>query len=226
MPENSHSRDATVFTARNTPMNTHSSKSRYLIEADVDRANLEWGFNCGPGAADVDRANLEWGFNCGPGAVAAMLSMTPDQIRPHLGDFESKGYTNPTLMYQILGNLKCGFFSRRGNLGRSAWPEFGLARIQWEGPWTQPGVPARAAYRFTHWVGVKQPSPGNIGIFDINALANGTGWCRVEDWADVIVPYILRECCPRSDGGWHLTHAIELKDLSGSLAAIEHPANA
>jgi protein gp37 len=53
-------------------------------------------------AADVERANAEWGANCGPAAIAAIMGMTLDEVRPHLGDFESKHYTNPTLMFAVL----------------------------------------------------------------------------------------------------------------------------
>jgi hypothetical protein len=38
-----------------------------------------------------------WGFNCGPSAIAAVVGLTIDEVRPHMGDFESKHYTNPTL---------------------------------------------------------------------------------------------------------------------------------
>ena len=72
------------------------------------------------------------------------------------------------------------------------------------------GVPPRAAYRHTHWVGVNARNSGNIGIFDVNALGNGTGWCALQDWIDDIVPWILKECEPRADGGWYITHAVEI----------------
>ncbi len=61
------------------------------------------------------------------------------------------------------------------------WPRWGLCRIQWEGPWTRPGVPARTRYRFTHWVGAAVDT-GGVGIFDVNVLANGSGWCSLENW--------------------------------------------
>jgi hypothetical protein len=49
--------------------------------------------------ADANRAHDEWGANCGPGAIAAILALTLDELRPYMGDFESKRYTNPTLMW-------------------------------------------------------------------------------------------------------------------------------
>jgi hypothetical protein len=95
------------------------------------------------------------------------------------------------------------------------WPDYGLARVQWEGPWTAPGVPMRARYRHTHWVGA-QWSEGKqeTGIFDCNALGNGTGWCSVGAWATVIVPWIIENLVPRASGRWHLTHVIEIERAS------------
>lgn len=155
--------------------------------------------------ADLERANREWGCNCGPGAIAAICGLTLDQLRPHMGDFESKNYTNPTLMWQILDRI-----GARWRRSRETWPRWGLVRVQWDGPWTAPRVPARAAYRHTHWIGACSAADGRVGIFDVNAFANGTGWCALEDWERVIVPYILEECVPRANGKWRPTHVVEV----------------
>ena len=158
---------------------------------------------------DADRAHDEWGANCGPGAVAAICGMTLDELRPHMGNFEQKGYTNPTLMWGVLRSLGILFSYRGGDLGHDNWPRYGLARIQWEGPWTKPGVPIRARYRHTHWVGAARFGD-ETGIFDINCINNGSGWVSLDYWVGTIVPWILAECVPRADGGWHITHAVEI----------------
>ena len=111
----------------------------------------------------IDEANAagdRWGFNCGPAAVASICGLSLAELRPHLGDFELKRYTNPTLMSQILKNIgaKVIEFGRLNwrfemeRTGRTPWPRYGLARVQWEGPWTKEGVPMAARYRATHWV--------------------------------------------------------------------------
>lgn len=153
---------------------------------------------------DADRAHAQWGSNCGPGAIAAITHMTLDELRPSLGDFETKGYTNPTLMFEILRRLGVAW-QRRAD---TSWPDWGLARIQWEGPWTKPGVPARVAYRHTHWVGVCRHE-GAVGIFDINCMAQH-GWVSLDDWSETIVPWLLEECEPKATGGWFVTHAIDV----------------
>lgn len=159
-----------------------------------------------PTLLDVNSANAAWGANCGPAAISAVLNLPLDDVRPHMGDFERKGYTNPTLMWAALKSLGVQFSCQRVN----EWPAFGLARIQWEGPWTKPGVPMRARYRHTHWVGVNARNRHNIGIFDVNAIGNGTGWCALNDWYETIVPWILDHCVPRADGNWHVTHSVEI----------------
>jgi len=158
-------------------------------------------------ADDADLAYEQWGANCGPGAIAAICGLTLSELRPHLGDFEQKRYTNPTLMWSVLDRIGI-----RWRLVRpiAAWPQYGLARVQWEGPWTRPEVPVRARYRYTHWVGACAVDPENIGIFDINAIGNGSGWCSLENWSRIVVPFILEECVPRASGGWHLTHVVEV----------------
>jgi hypothetical protein len=165
-------------------------------------------------AEDADRAYAAWNCNCGPGAIAAVLGMTLDEVRPHMEacGFASKGYTNPTMMLDVLERIGARFRYRSlaSNVPRLDWPRYGLARIQWEGPWTKPSVPMRARYRFTHWVGACVPTEGNVGIFDINAIANGSGWTSLADWTGIIVPALTAQY-PRADGKWHITHAIEVR---------------
>jgi hypothetical protein len=154
--------------------------------------------------ADARRAHEEWGANCGPGALAAIMDMTLDEVRPHMGDFERKHYTNPTLMNAALRSI-----GRSWTKIGAAWPRYGLVRVQWEGPWTQPGVPMRARYRYTHWVGAAIVN-GQIGVFDINCITNGSGWVSLKDWETLVVPYITT-FYPRANGKWHITHAIEIQ---------------
>lgn len=155
---------------------------------------------------DAQRAADTWGANCGPGAIAGVLGYTLDELRPHLFDFERKRYTNPTLMWQILRGLGVPF---RVEVAR-AWPAYGLARIQWEGPWTQPGVPIGARYRRTHWVGSSLGrTMGDAKVFDINCICDG-GWVSFNVWSRQVVPWLLKECEPKANGHWHVTHCVDI----------------
>lgn len=160
---------------------------------------------------DACRAADVWGLNCGPGAIAAVMGMTLDEVRPHMGDFEKKRYTNPTLMWQVLGSIKRPWQKMRAPL---TWPTHGLCRVQWHGPWMADGVPMMARYRMTHWVGAQTRNGGKwIDVFDINAMADG-GWVSLQDWGKYVVPHILREAVPRADGHWTLTHVVEVEARS------------
>ncbi len=175
---------------------------------------------------EAESAFDTWGFNCGPAAVAAICGLSLDELRPYLGDFEQKRYTNPTLMRQILKNVGASIieFGRLNwrfemqRTGRAPWPGYGLARVQWEGPWTVPGVPIAARYRQTHWVGACSLNPDDVGIWDVNCMNNGSGWVSLEEWTSILVPWLLKECHPRASGKWHLTHVIEIDHQQGVTA--------
>ena len=154
--------------------------------------------------ADAERAYEEWGANCGPGAIAAIAHMTLDELRPHLGDFERKGYTNPSLMFEILRSLGL----RVSMVKPPGWPTYGLVRVQWHGPWMDAGVPIAARYRHTHWVGAARRN-GEIGVFDINCMPSG-GWVSLEDWSSVIAPHLIKHYAQKASGEWSLTHSIEV----------------
>lgn len=162
--------------------------------------------------ADADAANAEWGCNCGPGALAAITGLTLDEVRPHLTGFDQKHYTNPTMMWDALNSIGKPWrkIGRDDHSRGAVWPIYGLVRIQWEGPWTQPGVPMRVRYRYTHWVGSWITSARGHGIFDINCMNNGSGWCARSDWEATIVPAITAQY-PRASGKWHVTHGVEVE---------------
>jgi hypothetical protein len=159
---------------------------------------------------DAAHAWQEWQFNCGPAALCAITNKTPAEIRQHLGDFESKGYTNPMLMASILNGLGIPFervFQCTGPT-RVPWsdqnlPEFGLMRVQWGGPWTNEGVPMRARYRHTHWVAIDRAHPTRV--FDVNAVCVG-GWIPWSEWVTQLVPWLLKEVAPKANGEWWPTH--------------------
>ncbi len=160
-------------------------------------------------ARDAQEHNRAWGFNCGPAALAVIAGVTPGELRPSLGDFEAKGYTNPTMMFGWLDRLGLRFRHRRDK----DWPDWGIVRVQFAGPWTRPGVPPAAAYRHTHWVGGCRhivDGRAEVGVFDINCLDHHRGWVEADGWAKVVVPALV-SCIPRADGEWWKTHVLEVE---------------
>jgi len=169
----------------------------------------------------IDEA-AKWGFNCGPASLCAVLDKTPAEIRPHLREFERKGYTNPSLMAGILRDLHVPFrrvfqSARQPALGSVVWPVWGLARIQWGGPWTRPGVPMRARYRHTHWIGFRRGNGiSHDVVFDVNALSVG-GWISFAEWANELIPWLLDQVEPKASGAWWPTHCWEIRNGSDSV---------
>ncbi len=162
-------------------------------------------------------ASAEWGFNCGPAAACVVLGMSPAEMRPHLLDFETRRYTNPSLMANILRGLRTTFrrtFEQAGNCCRDAlrtplYPKYGLVRVQWDGPWCDPGRPVKARYRHTHWVAVLTDESDRKAVFDANAMSVG-GWLLWEEWANDLVPWLLGQAEPRASGKWWPTHCWEV----------------
>jgi hypothetical protein len=155
---------------------------------------------------ESDLASDNWGFNCGPGALCAMMGLTPNEIRPNLFEFERKKYTNPKLMKKIIRNCGWDFYQTyRGDHKQSSfYAKYGLARIQWDGPWTAPDVSMRKRQRYTHWIGRKQ-----YQVFDINAMNIG-GWLPFEEWENELVPWLVDQVDSRCNGNWWPTHVLEI----------------
>lgn len=163
----------------------------------------------------MQQAHEEWGCNCGPSALAFALQRTLEEIRPamdHVG-FDEKRYTSPTMMKNALAKLGVTKYELKvpvrtpdGKLDAS--PMFqevfigyimALVRIQWTGPWTQPGANPKWAYRQTHWIATWSDQ-GEQMVFDCNG-----GILRFELWEKQIVP-LITDHIPRADGGWFPTH--------------------
>lgn len=163
--------------------------------------------------ADAEAAEQEWGCNCGPAALAAILGLTLDEVRPAIPKFEERGYTSPRMMKTALDQVDAGGFRYRWNRmgGQKVMPDYGLVRVQWEGPWTRPGAHWTERLRHTHWIGCCLGSTG-YGIFDVNCMNNGSGWASRENWESVIVPFLIRETAPaEASGSWHITHTVQIE---------------
>lgn len=175
-----------------------------LATSDSVRFNLD----------DARAAGEQWGFNCGPAALCAVLGKTPDEIRPDLGEFESKGFMNPTLMANTLRGLHvpiCRVFesARQPEPSTIKWPGLGLVRIQWAGPWTEPNRPMVARYRHTHWIASRGSVNTGHEVFDVNAMCAG-GWMSFAEWSEELVPWLLKQVAPKATGEWWPTHCWEI----------------
>lgn len=170
-------------------------------------------------ATDVARANADWLCSCGPAALAAICGLALDEVRP-LFTPAFPGWTTPTRMLEALRRSGRRHTElRRTSATEQLWPTWGLARVQWHGPWTQPGANPRWAYTHTHWVAAHTHRPADrnvVDIWDVNELGEptplgpGNGWLPLSDWSAHTVPRLTADI-KRATGGWHLTHSIEVE---------------
>src|SRR5262249_11571873 len=142
---------------------------------------------------DAVNADRDWGMNCGPGALAGVTGRMLDEVRKALPEFGrgrgQKHYTNAEMMRGALENL--GVVFKITETQGPDLPEYGLARVQWEGPWTEPGQPWEARQRHTHWIGFDAWA---VEIFDINAIwlkKGRDGWLWADDWESEIKTPLL-----------------------------------
>jgi hypothetical protein len=152
---------------------------------------------------EAQAAAEAWGANCGPGALAAVLDKTLNDVRPFLGEFEKKGYMSPTMMYMALRALNILWLK-----GFESEPRNALWRVQWGGPWMNPGVPIKARYWHTHWIAARMIA-GEIYIFDINAICAG-GWITQKEWSLQLVPWMMSQDKSKWDGTLSFTHFLEV----------------
>lgn len=184
---------------------------------------------------DITRAAAEWGLNCGPAALCTMLSLKPDDVRYSIPQFEHRKYTNPTMMKLALTSLGVQFHEATP---QEVWkviaerpqpitlqkyetfPIYGLARIQFEGRWMNPGVPIQARYRHTHWVGsmahptihrelVPSQTTGKSSLFTLYIFDVNSGWTDYAAWRDQTMPGLTSDT-KGATGGWHCTHRLQL----------------
>lgn len=155
---------------------------------------------------DLMTAFKTWNCNCGPAALAAALGCSLDRSLELIPDFRRCKYTSPTMMSEALN--KSGHYWKEMTRARktprelcpAVLPDAGLVRVQWTGPWTQPGVNPKWAYRLTHWFASFRMSADEWCVFDINS-----GPVLWDEWRDTIPALITAEI-PRADGDWYLTH--------------------
>ena len=152
---------------------------------------------------DYVQLNAERGANCGPGAIAAICGARLETVVDDLGPrLQKLGGT--TEMMLLLAVQELGFSCLNAV---KRLPKFGLARVQWAGPWmAAPEV--FAPQMWSHWIGAVTTASGLI-IFDVNALPEG-GWIAFETWSSWLVPEVIMPTMPEASGDWWIDEAFEV----------------
>lgn len=102
--------------------------------------------------SDSEKANADWKASCGPHSLAAACGKTLHQINEAMakGAVNYRGWMSPTQVSRTLDALGAEYILEKGISSKDLC--HGINRIQWEGKWLNPGVPARIAYFHTHYV--------------------------------------------------------------------------
>lgn len=142
---------------------------------------------------DIEVADCNFGANCGPVSFAAASGREVCRIMRYFDHFEEQPWTNLTQMRQAYAQTGVSIRTLKRE-----WPEYGVALIQWLGPWTEKNFFARWTLPHTHWVAVD-----GEWVFDYSAPQ----WMRKQEWAAEIAPYYWRDI-PRSTG-WAVKYGIQ-----------------
>lgn len=132
------------------------------------------------------------GLMCGPRALGSALDLSLKEVRERAKVFGVRVYKwmNPTMIESFLRANGTRYVLRKGMRIKELCR--GINRMQFEGPWLDPGVPAAEAYKHTHWLTQKDG-----WVFDSNV--SGHTWTAVDEWWRIN----LRETEKRP---WHITH--------------------
>jgi hypothetical protein len=149
---------------------------------------------------DMERAADEWGCNCGPASLAFALQKPLEYVRGKIPGFAERGYTSPTMMKQALEALRQPWRTVPADKGAMFQWLPCLVRLQWCGPWTQPGANPKWAYRQTHWIATYMVECQAAMVFDCNS-----GILGFQRWRDEIVP-LITSSYKRASGEWFPTH--------------------
>lgn len=156
---------------------------------------------------DAEAAHKAWKATCGPCMLAAMLRVPVNAVRKLFPEFPSRDYTNLTAMKLALYGALVPY-----NVVKATELAYGLAQVQFTGPWSQPEVNPKVSYLHTHWIGLATTPEYGLLAYEINAgsLEHIWGqWVPMAFWESEVLPLLLTQH-PRADGGYHFRWTCEL----------------
>lgn len=142
---------------------------------------------------DIEVARINFGANCGPASFAAITGNEVCRVMRYFPHFEDYQYTNVTQMRYAFG--EAGYTVNR----TSDFPSFGVALIQWLGPWSKRVRFSRWNQVHTHWVALD-----GEWIFDHTAEK----WQRIEEWSQNTASGFISEISGAT--GWAVRSGMEV----------------
>lgn len=155
--------------------------------------------------AEATAAHDDWNAMCGHYSIAAATGRTLEDIRT--AGVPLKGWMNPTMISQTLAALivpaerfllkELGYDVPQDLVKLPQFRQGTILRVQWEGSWMNPGVPAGARYQRTHYIAIKD---GRI----MDPAMGPNIHLPVDLWLQEI-PKVVRQI--KGATGYHFTHA-------------------
>lgn len=159
--------------------------------------------------------------SCGPASLSALLGRPLADVRHAFpGQTDGRTWTNLAAMQRALTLLGVGHGTERspGILMPASAPSFGLAMVQFCGPWDDMPIGHPAQLQRSHWIAMKpHPTLGAEAplVFDINAIDGfppmSLGWWQPQEcWDALIRPELARSYGKKATGAWWLRAVIEV----------------
>lgn len=153
---------------------------------------------------DMDRSH-------GPAALAAMTGVTAAIAADNLPRFLDYGLTTEVMMalglYQM--DRRFSWKEHAGEEMTEVWPEFGIIRVGFEGPWSLEGD-TLATLRRSHWIATARRPNGEREVFDVNSISKG-GWVSQEEWSYDVAPEIAKKFGSSGNASWRTLDTFNLK---------------
>ncbi len=144
---------------------------------------------------DIEVARYNFGANCGPVSFAVATGRQVCRVMQHFEHFETKPWTNLTQMRRAFAESGVATVTHRRE-----WPHYGVALIQWLGPWTKFDFFAGWSLLHSHWLAVDA-----AWVFDHTEMR----WMSRDEWAGTVAPLFLEEI-PHATG-WAVKYGVESK---------------
>lgn len=162
---------------------------------------------------DIEVARINFGANCGPSSFAAVTGKEVCRVMHHFPHFLDSQWTNLTQMRRAFKQAGYSTEVRKGK-----FPTYGVALIQWLGPWTKKDFYSRWSLLHTHWIAVQDGL-----VFDHTVR----GWQTLQRWQDETAPEFIAEV-PRACG-WAPKYGVEAKRFISSWSGFgcgrSHPSS-
>ena len=157
---------------------------------------------------DIEMARINFGANCGPVSFAVATHQEVCPVMQHFRHFEHHRWTNLTQMRRAFRSVGLQTVLLRRRL-----PDYGVALIQWLGPWTLRDFYSPWSLIYTHWIAVNH---GEVYDHTVGS------WHPLSYWESEIAPSILKT--KRLSTGWTVKYGLQAPHPQSACKGSLHSA--